>query len=862
MEEIIHIRSRRRAPTTSNESTFMKPRFKCPTRNSTSQPPSETNTVSIMLRRTEKTVVQKESSNTLNDPNEKITNLRKFNFNQLCPSGEMTCDSPRKPNYLMKSSFISDNSKPRTPKARSLQRSSHSNPICQYFENSPRRNYVKNEQHGQFSLFAGFKEKYEKSDFDSAFGENKVIEYENEEEEYGFEKGIFEKEIFFFDGKNDSDDNGEDDLLYHGISQLIPHRNSNVASAMNNSMCSNNTNGNAETMEFFNLKAIRKESMDSRGSNILQGMFTPKRQHHQTETQTITDTTKDETMNVHSQNNQSNNQSNNLDMNKNTINTNNTNVNTTPVINNNSSCNNTNNNNQTYKGSPFINVNININNHSTQNNNNIYYANQPNMNFMMNQQLQSQQSQQLFQMQNQNINNVNNFNINRFGVQQPNQNFNMNMNSNQLNINTQNYHSQYQNFQKYFQYQMQNNQMNTYTQQQQQLKPQLQKGFYNQNAQKMNVGVVNQNYNPLQLNTQPIQSLPNRSTINNKHNIRKIHNNQNYLNLSDEELAKQAFSIAKFQSGCRYLQKRMEEKPHLVEKLYFPYVIEYIQELSTDQFGNFYIKKIFNYLSEEKILQFIAIAFPVITIIATNQYGARLLEDFIDFLNTDNLINSFIKVIVPNIQTLINDQNGCHVVHKLLSVDNRQVTYYFLEQITNNISEISITKKGCNFIQKCIEAFHGIKLQLLINALQHSMDTIIVNQYGNYIIQSIFNINEMNIKMGIYREIKSRLCYYANQKYSSNVVEKVFDEHAVLEEMVDEALKDSNFENMLLNNYGNYVAQKIIAKAPEHKLKLIFDKIAVVTPQLQQLPFGQKLLSKLLIQYPKLAIFMLHLGHN
>ena len=54
MEEIIHKRSRRRAPTTSNESTFMKPRFKCPTRNSTSQPPSETNTVSIMLRRTEK----------------------------------------------------------------------------------------------------------------------------------------------------------------------------------------------------------------------------------------------------------------------------------------------------------------------------------------------------------------------------------------------------------------------------------------------------------------------------------------------------------------------------------------------------------------------------------------------------------------------------------------------------------------------------------------------------------------------------------------------------------------------------------------------------------------------------------------
>ena len=69
---------------------------------------------------------------------------------------------------------------------------------------------------------------------------------------------------------------------------------------MNNSMCSNNTNGNTETIEFFNLKVIRKKSMDSRGSIILQGGFTPKRQHQHTEAQTITtDTIKEDKMNKH-----------------------------------------------------------------------------------------------------------------------------------------------------------------------------------------------------------------------------------------------------------------------------------------------------------------------------------------------------------------------------------------------------------------------------------------------------------------------------------------------------------------------------------------------------------------------------------
>ena len=128
------------------------------------------------------------------------------------------------------------------------------------------------------------------------------------------------------------------------------------------------------------------------------------------------------------------------------------------------------------------------------------------------------------------------------------------------------------------------------------------------------------------------------------------------------------------------------------------------------------------------------------------------------------------------------------------------------------------------------------------------------------IIQHTFTLNDFVLKVQLYAEIKKKLCYYANQKYSSNVIEKVFDEEMVCDEMIQCVLQGNNFELMMLDNYGNYVAQKVLCKASEDDKHVLYNKIVTLIPRLQLLPYGQKLLSKLLIQYPKLAMIMLHVS--
>ena len=90
-------------------------------------------------------------------------------------------------------------------------------------------------------------------------------------------------------------------------------------------------------------------------------------------------------------------------------------------------------------------------------------------------------------------------------------------------------------------------------------------------------------------------------------------------------------------------------------------------------------------------------------------------------------------------------------------------------------------------------------------------------------------------------------------------MEKCFLEKEVCERMIDEVSKKEIFEQMLLDNFGNYVIQKAITAASDEKRNNLFNLLVPLIPEVQKKPYGQKLLSKLFIQYPKLAMIMLNL---
>jgi hypothetical protein len=331
--------------------------------------------------------------------------------------------------------------------------------------------------------------------------------------------------------------------------------------------------------------------------------------------------------------------------------------------------------------------------------------------------------------------------------------------------------------------------------------------------------------------------------------------------MSNEELASQAHNIAKHQNGCRFLQKKLEENPFLARTLFFPSVLGYINELSNAQFGHYFIKKLILYLNEDELLQFIAIIFPVLPNIATNQYGTRVLQDFIDYLKNEKLLNSFIKVLLPHVAMFINDLNASYIIYKLILLKS-EYNIPIHEKINSSINEIATNRKGCQFLKKYLETVDESKVKTIVNNIYKNLDCIIMDQYGNYLIQNLILENNPAInKENILNDIFKNIVKYSNQKFASNVVEKCFElNNEFSEKIINEILKKENFNKMLLDNYGNYVVQKAINKTESEIQDKFLKMIVENVHDLEKVNFGQKLLSKLLIQYPKLKLFMLNLS--
>ena len=230
----------------------------------------------------------------------------------------------------------------------------------------------------------------------------------------------------------------------------------------------------------------------------------------------------------------------------------------------------------------------------------------------------------------------------------------------------------------------------------------------------------------------------------------------------------------------------------------------------------------------------------------------------------DKLLLSFIKQIIPHMILLINDLNGTHIIYKLLLLKSKNIRL-IEEHICNNIKNIYITREGSNLLKKYFEIINKEgnnmknyeKIIYFINTINNSLSSIIIDQFGNYIIRHIvLNLNH-SINNVILQNIIKNIIYYSNQKYSSNVVENCLDNNYIKDYILNELTKQYIFNNILLNEYGNYVIQKSLSLADENKRDIYFKFIAQVTRQLQALSFGPKLLSKLLMLYPKLSMYIL-----
>jgi pumilio RNA-binding family len=378
--------------------------------------------------------------------------------------------------------------------------------------------------------------------------------------------------------------------------------------------------------------------------------------------------------------------------------------------------------------------------------------------------------------------------------------------------------------------------------------------YPNQNLQIYN------NYNPYQNN------LINNMNINNynnnmfNNNYNQDNNNiyeKNNLNLEQilidippYELIDKCCVFAKFQSGCRFLQDYLTENANnsSLIKAMFEKILEHIKELSKGQFSHYFVKKILPLLNEFQRMKLIKTLSPVIEDISTNQYGTKIIQDIIDLIKTEKEYNLMLNIITPYIKQLIIDLNGTQIIYKLITKSkNRKIIE---DCICKNIKEIALSKKGSNFLIKYFEfADEKDTLNIKKNILMNLKD-IIMDQFGNYVIQHILLKTKSEILQNFVDEIKVNLILYSNNKFASNAVEKCFQNENIKNDVIKLFMVKDIFNSIILDKFGNYVAQRAIGAADDKDRKILIDLLKLIIPELKNKYFGEKLLSKIQFLYP------------
>ncbi|TVU50242.1 hypothetical protein EJB05_01606 [Eragrostis curvula] len=320
---------------------------------------------------------------------------------------------------------------------------------------------------------------------------------------------------------------------------------------------------------------------------------------------------------------------------------------------------------------------------------------------------------------------------------------------------------------------------------------------------------------------------------------------------SVDEVVEELYLLAKDQNGCRFLQKIFTEGSQDDAQKVFDGVIEHIDELMVDPFGNYLVQKLLDECNEDQKMHLVyeITKRPGRLIkVSCNMHGTRVVQKVIETIKNSDEASMVVSALSSGAITLMMDSNGSHVAHRCLQKLSPEYKAFLLSEAIEYCFELAKDRQGCCIIQKCIlHANKEQKNRLLYSITSRALD-LAEHQYGNYVIQYILELKVTWATDEILDKLEGRYGYLSMQKFSSNVVEKCIKEarEPKRAKIIHELMNDPKLLHILLDQYGNYVIQTALREC-EDDAALQAELIDAIRPHsaaLRNNMFGKRILSK------------------
>ena len=417
-------------------------------------------------------------------------------------------------------------------------------------------------------------------------------------------------------------------------------------------------------------------------------------------------------------------------------------------------------------------------------------------------------------------NNINIINNNNFMNQKNNPFFNINNNSNNINY-PQTFSFNSPPTKKYFNQSM--NEINT----QNYMNNLMFNGDLNQKKNKIFTANSNWNKGPIPIHkNMKNENFSDKNKKMKKKNKKESKEENNIvkkmLNMSDYSLC----NFLKNQKDSREAQNALvtmkeNEVDVLINKLK-----NFISDVTIDKYGNYFTQKLIQICVPSQRLKIIQNINTHFVEIANNSFGTHPLQSLMEIINMPEEKRLILKYILGNETILSFDSRGTHILQKYIINTKDEDRGELNNNIVNLIDKLIIDISGvCVLIKLIKHTKDKIILEKIANYITNNEPLFFIQHpYANYAVQ-ILIMNQIALPFcnKIIETIVNNYLSLSMQKFSSNVVEnciKYADEKSV-KKIYNAIIDQEKIESLLNNNYGNYVLEKLIERLNrDDKIKL------------------------------------------
>ncbi|KAL6855247.1 hypothetical protein ACO1O0_006386 [Amphichorda felina] len=319
-----------------------------------------------------------------------------------------------------------------------------------------------------------------------------------------------------------------------------------------------------------------------------------------------------------------------------------------------------------------------------------------------------------------------------------------------------------------------------------------------------------------------------------------------YQNMPLESFRGQVYELCKDQHGCRYLQKKLEERNEDQVHMIWLETNQHVVELMTDPFGNYLCQKLLEFCNDDDRTILIQNASKDMVRIALNTHGTRALQKMIEYVGTPQQVHLITEALRGRVVELIQDLNGNHVIQKCLNKLTAADAQFIFDAVGGNCVDVGTHRHGCCVLQRCIDHASGDQKLWLIQRITEQSRILVQDPFGNYVVQYIIDLNEPTFTEPIVAMFQGCISQLSRHKFSSNVIEKCLrcSQAPSKDMIVGEMLAPQEIERLIRDSYANYVVQTALEYATPHQKHRLVEAIRPILPTIRNTPYGRRIHAK------------------